>query len=188
MIYDDNYRSFAEKSRTLYLVGEINANSVMEIIVGINILMTKDKTKPIKLYISSPGGDVSSGLALCDYITNIPTKVITIALGVVASMGTVIFICGDKRMMTRSSTLMLHDMIIGFSPKPYQHAKAQQVYIDRIRKTLVKLITSKTKITEEEMEDIMNSEKWFDSEESAEKELCDEIVGKDGLYESSKSS
>lgn len=96
-------------NRRIFCIGEINAESVNSIILQLMYLESQDTEKPITIYINSPGGEVSSGLALYDVMNAMSCPIYTVCVGTAASMGAVIFASGDKREMLTHSKIMIHD-------------------------------------------------------------------------------
>ena len=84
------------KDRIIMLTGEVEDNMVNAVIAQLLFLDAQDSTKDIYLYINSPGGSVSAGLAIVDTMNFIKSDVQTIVMGVAASMGTIIASSGAK--------------------------------------------------------------------------------------------
>lgn len=94
--------------RSVYFFDEVNNQSVAEAFKIFQILETRSQKQPIRLCLNSSGGDIYSGLALYDRIKISPCKVITIATGLVASMGLIIFMAGEERAITPTGALLHH--------------------------------------------------------------------------------
>lgn len=99
-------------SRELELSGPVDSESVAVIIRGILYLQKVDAAAPITLFINSPGGEVSSGLALYDVMQAASCPIRTVCLGLAASMAALLFIAGDTRDMLPHSRVMVHDPLI----------------------------------------------------------------------------
>ena len=85
------------RDRKIFLVGEVNDESCNELLY----MEAEDDTKPITLFINSPGGDVGSGLAVYDTIRLLKSPVTAVVTGIAASMGSIILLAcdADKRLM-----------------------------------------------------------------------------------------
>jgi len=177
MLQIEKNKSFFEKARTIYITGVIEAGLVEEVIKGINYFMELDNKKPIHLQIASPGGSVPDGLALIDYIRNVKTPIHTRAIGGVASMGSLIFISGHKRVMTEMSTLMLHDMSVGTDRRQYHQMKSMNDYHELLENNIIKVIKKYTELSDELIKEVMTNERWFTSKECIQYKMCDTILG-----------
>ena len=98
------------KDRIVFIDGEINDERADMIVAQLLFLEGQDPEKDIDLYINSPGGSVTAGLALYDTIQNIRPDVKTICLGQASSMGALLLACGSagKRMALPSSRVLIH--------------------------------------------------------------------------------
>lgn len=104
-----------ENERVIYLTGEVTDRLAEEILVQIHYLESKSKDD-ITVYINSPGGSVSAGLAICDAMLTSPCDIRTIVTGIAASMGAFISTCGGnkkKRFITRNGEMMIHQPLGG---------------------------------------------------------------------------
>jgi ATP-dependent Clp protease protease subunit len=178
--------------RDLFLSGEIDENSVKAIIIELIKINNHDRylskfmdlsdscytPKPIKIYIDSPGGDVRSGLGLCDIIRRSETPIHTIVLGNALSMGFVIALCGHKRFGHLNSTFMYHQLSYmnwWLSLKGHEErldlAKELQARLDRI-------VIENSKLSQKKLDKVNNQKKdWFISSDEALKfKIIDEIL------------
>jgi ATP-dependent Clp protease protease subunit len=98
------------KDRIVFLDGEINDLSAELVVAQLLFLDGQDTDKDINLYINSPGGSVTAGLAIYDTIQHVKSDVQTICLGQAASMGALILTAGapGKRMVLPSSRVLMH--------------------------------------------------------------------------------
>lgn len=99
--------------REIECIGEINDDSVNELIRQLRYLEREDPQGEIKILINSPGGLVSSGLALYDVMQIITCPITTVCMGLAASMAAILFVAGDNRQMLEDSRIMIHDPLIG---------------------------------------------------------------------------
>jgi len=98
------------KDRIIFMDGEINDLTADLIVAQLLFLESQDPERDISIYINSPGGSVTAGLAIYDTIQHIKTDVQTICLGQAASMGALLLTCGTagKRLTLPSSRVMIH--------------------------------------------------------------------------------
>lgn len=97
------------KDRQIELVGEITAESAYSIILQLRYLQKSDPKAPITIYINSPGGEVSSGLALYDVMQVVKCPIHTVCVGTAASMAVILLACGDRRGIFPHGRVMVHD-------------------------------------------------------------------------------
>lgn len=103
------------KDRIIFLGTAIDDNVANAVIAQLLFLESQDKTKDIKLYINSPGGSVTAGLAIYDTMQHIAPDVSTICVGMAASMGAVLLAGGaaGKRLALPNSEIMIHQVLGG---------------------------------------------------------------------------
>jgi len=103
------------KDRIIMLGSPIDDDVANIVIAQLLFLESQDKTKDIKLYINSPGGSVTAGLAVYDTMQNISCNVSTICIGMAASMGAVLLAGGEpgKRFALPNSEIMIHQVLGG---------------------------------------------------------------------------
>lgn len=163
--------------REIECVGEINADSVYSIILQLRYLQRKDPKGEITMYINSPGGEVSSGLALYDVMKATKCPIRTVCVGMAASMGAILFIAGDKRDMLEHARVMIHDPLIsrGIGGNALQ---VQSISNDlmKTREITGKLIAKHTGKTLEEVYEKTAKDSFFYAEEAIEFGLADNII------------
>ena len=103
------------KERIIFLTGPINDAVANTVVAQLLFLESEDPKKDINLYINSPGGSVSAGLAIYDTMQHIKCDVSTIGLGIAASMGATLLISGTKgkRFILPNAEVMLHQVMGG---------------------------------------------------------------------------
>ncbi len=103
------------KDNIIFLGGPIDDHTANIIIAQLLFLQTEDPKKEISLYINSPGGSVSAGLAIIDTMNHIKNDVSTVCVGIAASMGAVILSAGKpgKRFVLPNSEVMIHQPLGG---------------------------------------------------------------------------
>ena len=132
--------------RELFLDEGVNAESMASMIRQFRYLDQVDPGKEITIYITSPGGEVTSGLAFYDVIRMSKSKVRTICCGTAASMGAILFLSGDERLVTRHSKIMIHDpsVTMGNAPSKALEVKETLESIMKTREDLARIIAERT--------------------------------------------
>jgi ATP-dependent Clp protease, protease subunit len=125
------------EDRIIFLAGPVNDVMANSIIAQILFLASKDPKKEIRLYINSPGGSVTSGMAIYDTMQYVDCPISTVCIGLAASMGAVLLASGapGKRYALPNSEIMLHQVAGGFQGE----AAAIKVTADQILKIQAKL-------------------------------------------------
>ena len=125
------------EDRIIFLTGEVNDASANAVIAQLIYLEGKDPNKDISLYINSPGGSVSAGLAIYDTMNYIKCDVSTICVGMAASMGAFLLSAGakGKRYALPNSEIMIHQPLGGMQGQ----ATDIKIHADRIIKIREKL-------------------------------------------------
>lgn len=165
--------------RVIFLSEEVNDATASVVIAELLHLESADPDKDISLYINSPGGSVSAGLAIYDTIQFIKPDVSTICMGMAASMGAVLLAAGapGKRLILPNAQVMMHQPM-GGSQEHCQQTDFQ-ILADEIAKTRTRLEGILAKHTGKSIEQIhADSERdnWFTAEEAKEYGLVDEVV------------
>lgn len=130
---------------------------------------------PIHLHIQSPGGDIFSGLNICDAIDGCKTDVYTYVEGSAASAATIISSRGKKRFISKRSFMLIHQPQIMWAGK-------HDEFIDEIEnqknifQTVKEIYLEKTKIGDEELDDLLRHELWLPAEKCLELGLVDKII------------
>ena len=133
------------EDRVVFLNGEVNSQSANLVIAQLIFLEAKDPTKDISLYINSPGGSVSDGLAIFDTMNYIKCDVSTICIGMAASMGAFLLAAGakGKRYALPNSEVMIHQPLGGARGQATDIA-IQAEHILKLKKKLTEIIAENT--------------------------------------------
>ena len=133
-IYDINQGDFFTQTRTIFMYGEISAATAYDVGCRLKYLDYIDSEKPITIEINSPGGEVSSGLAIIDTINFIKSPVKIVVCGMAASMAALIAASGTKgmRYALPHSTIMIHQPLGGFG---ISQASDIEIYAKNIMQT-----------------------------------------------------
>ena len=181
---DKGERSFDIYSRLLddriiFITGEIDDALANTVIAQMIFLEAKDPTKPINMYINSPGGSVSAGLAIYDTMNYIQSEVCTICVGLAASMGAFLLSSGEKgkRFALPNSEIMIHQPLGGFQGQ----ASDIKIHAEHILRTKDKLNRILAKNTGKELSQIITDtdrDNYFSAKEALEYGLIDKIYTK----------
>lgn len=131
------------KDRIIFMLGQVEDNMANSIVSQLLFLESEDKEKPIYLYINSPGGSVTAGMAIYDTMQFINAPVHTICLGQACSMGAFILSAGDKRFAMRSARIMIHQPLGGYQGQ----ATDMQIHMEemlRIKECLNQVLAENT--------------------------------------------
>lgn len=167
------------KSRKIFLTGGVNSASCNEIIKQLMYLENLDDTKEITIYINSPGGCVSDGLAVYDIIQLLNSPIRTVCVGLAASMGAILFLAGDKRQMLPHSEIMIHDPsynnadIGGQKPHEIQHRLDS---LNETREMLAKIIADRTGKSLDEIYKVTAEDSYYKAKAAIEFGLATEII------------
>lgn len=164
------------QNREVECVGEINAASVYSLCRQLRHLQRQDPGAPITMYINSPGGSVSDGLALYDVMKGISCPVRTICLGMAASMGALLFAAGDQRDILPHGVVMIHDPL-----RAQAGGSALQLYdisrrLMQTREDMARLFSQFTGRTLDEIYEKTCKDTFFNAEEAVAFGLADRIV------------
>lgn len=167
------------RDRIIMLQGEFRPEMANSIIAQMLFLESENPNADISLYINSPGGDVSAGLAIMDTMRYIKSPVSTIGMGLVASMGAVILAAGEKgkRLALPNTQIMIHQPIAGAEGQITDIEIRLNQY-QRNKKALTKYMAEFTEKTEKVLHDAMERDNWMSADEAKEFGLIDEVMTK----------
>ncbi|OQC16510.1 MAG: ATP-dependent Clp protease proteolytic subunit [Firmicutes bacterium ADurb.Bin080] len=164
------------EDRIIFLTGEIN-DAVANLVVGqLLYLETKDPEKDISLYINSPGGMVSAGMAIFDTINYIKCDVVTICVGLAASMGAFLLSAGTKgkRYALPNSEIMIHQPMGGAQGQASDIVIAAE-HIAKTKAKLNRIISEKTGQPLEKVEKDTDRDNYMSAEEAVSYGLIDKV-------------
>ncbi len=167
------------EDRIIFLTGEINDAVADTVVAQLIYLEGKDPNKDICLYINSPGGSVTAGMAIYDTMNYIKCDVSTICIGMAASMGAFLLSSGakGKRYALKNSEVMIHQPLGGAQGQ----ASDIKIVADQILKTkhkLNKILSENTGKPYEVVEKDTDRDNYMSAEEAKEYGLIDEIFVK----------
>ncbi|MFC6277813.1 ATP-dependent Clp protease proteolytic subunit [Streptococcus moroccensis] len=167
------------KDRIIMLTGPVEDNMANSVIAQLLFLDAQDNTKDIYLYINSPGGSVSAGLAIVDTMNFIKSDVQTIVMGVAASMGTIIASSGakGKRFMLPNAEYLIHQPMGGTAAGTQQTDMA--IAAERLlktRKRLEKILSDNSGKSVKQIHKDAERDFWMDAEETLAYGFIDAIM------------
>lgn len=163
--------------RIILIFGEINDLTSQSVIAQLLYLESLSCDKPIYIYINSPGGHVTSGLAIYDVINYIKSEVITIGMGLCASLGAFLLATGNKRYALPNTKVMIHQPL-GRSEGQATDMMIVAKEIINTRSRLNKILSLKTNKPLEKIEKDSERDYYMTSEEAKEYGLIDDILSK----------
>ncbi len=177
MSYRDRLNEKLFQQRTLLLTGEVDDEMAERACAEMVLLATADSERDIILYINSPGGSVSAGLAIYDTMKLVPNDVVTVALGFAASMGQVLLASGThgKRISLAHSRIMMHQPSAGIGGTAIDIA-IQSENLEYMKRQSEEILAAETGRTVEEIAADSDRDRWFTPEQARDYGIIDEIV------------
>ncbi|HAH18468.1 ATP-dependent Clp protease, protease subunit [Eubacterium uniforme] len=165
------------KERIIFLDGEVNDASASVIVAQLLFLESEDPSKDIHLYINSPGGSVTAGMAIYDTMNYIKCDVSTICVGMAASMGAFLLSGGakGKRMALPNAEIMIHQPLGGAQGQATEIQIAAE-HILKTKKKLNEILASNTGKPLEVIEKDTDRDNFMDAAEAAEYGLIDKVI------------
>lgn len=169
------------KERVIFLVGPIDDHMANLVVAQLLFLESENPEKDIHLYINSPGGSISAGMAIYDTMQFIKPDVSTLCIGMAASMGAFLLQAGakGKRFALPNSTVMIHQPLGGFQGQATDieiHAK----YILSLRERLYTLMAEHTGRGVEEIARDSERDNFLTAAQAQEYGLVDQVLSKRG--------
>ena len=168
-------------NREIFLTTEVDNNTANELMKQLMILEKTGDGSEVTLYINSPGGEVSSGLAVYDYMQLMKSPVRTVCIGTAASMAAILFLAGQKREMLPHTSLMIHDPAYGGGDMAGKKPHELQHYVDKLRKRqeiIVGIIAEKTGRSIEEVCEKTRENSYFNADEAIDYGLATGVVSR----------
>ena len=165
--------------RVVFLCDEVNDTTASLVIAQLIYLEAQDPEKDISLYINSPGGSVSAGMAIFDTMNYIKCDVSTICIGMAASMGAFLLAAGakGKRFALPHSEIMIHQPLGGMQGQA-SDIKIHADHILRTRDTLNRILAEKTGKSLEEIVRNTDRDNFLSAAEAMEYGLIDKVIEK----------
>lgn len=165
------------KERIIFLGGVITDEVANAIIAQLLFLDHEDPKKDIKIYINSPGGSVTAGMAIYDAMQHVKADVSTICVGMAASMGAVLLASGEKgkRFILPNSEVLLHQVMSGTEGQATEIEIAAK-HILKIKENINQVLAKHTGQSIAKIEKDTDRDFWLNAKEAKEYGLVDEIV------------
>ena len=167
------------KDRIIFLGEEVNETTASLVVAQLLFLESEDSTKDINLYINSPGGSVTAGMAIYDTMQYIKCDVSTICIGMAASMGAFLLAGGakGKRYALPNAEIMIHQPLGGAQGQATEIEIAAK-HILKTKQKLNQMIADNCGKTVEEVANDTDRDNWMSAEEAVAYGLIDKIVEK----------
>jgi ATP-dependent Clp protease protease subunit len=164
------------KDRIIWLGEEVRDDNANEICAKMLLLAAEDSSKDIFLYINSPGGSITAGMAIYDTMQYVPNDIVTVGIGMCASMGQFLLSAGTKgkRYATPNTRVLLHQPHGGYGGT----ASDIQTQADLIVSMKKQLATITAEATGKSVEQVMSDgdrDRWFTAEEALDYGFIDHI-------------
>ncbi len=174
---DDNIYNRLLKERIIFLGSDVRDDNANAICAQMLLLAAEDPEKDIWLYINSPGGSVTAGMAIFDTMQWVPNDVATVAMGMAASMGQFLLSAGTpgKRYATPHARVMMHQPSGGIGGTA-SDIKIQAEQLIHIKKQMAALIAEHTGQTEDQIEQDSDRDRWFTAAEAKEYGFVDHVI------------
>ena len=163
--------------RIIFLSGEVTDGMANSIIARLLYMDSEDQSKDIYIYINSPGGSVTAGLAIYDTMQHVKSNIVTICVGLAASMGSFLLMAGSKgkRLALPHSRIMIHQ------PSGGTRGQATDIEIEakeilRIRRQLNQIYATRTGQPIEKIEKDMDRDFFMSAEEAKQYGLIDKVI------------
>ena len=164
------------KDRIVWLGSEVRDENANEICAKILLLAAEDSEKDIFLYINSPGGSITTGMAIYDTMQYVPNDIVTVGIGMAASMGQFLLSSGakGKRYATPNTRVLLHQPAGGFGGTA-SDIQTQAELIMSMKRQLAAITAQQTGKTVEEVMHDGDRDRWFTAAEALEYGFIDQI-------------
>ena len=164
--------------RILFLGSEVNDGIANSLVAQMLYLDSEDSSKPIYLYINSPGGSVTAGLAIYDTIQYVKSDVVTICVGLAASMGAFLLAAGTKgkRVALPHSRIMIHQPLGGTSRRQASDIEIEAREILRMKEMLNRSLADMSGQSFEKIEKDTDRDYFLSAEEAKEYGLIDRVI------------
>jgi ATP-dependent Clp protease protease subunit len=165
------------KERIIFIGGPIDDNIANTIIAQLLFLENEDKHKDIKLYINSPGGSVTAGLAIYDTMQYVKPKVSTICVGLAASMGATLLAAGakGKRYILPNAEIMIHQ-VMGGAQGQATDVEISAKHIIKVKENLNKILSKHTGQALSQIEKDTDRDNYMSATDAKKYGIVDQII------------
>lgn len=165
------------RDRIVFLNGEVNDDVAEMLCAQLLFLEAENPEKPIHLYINSPGGAITSGLAIYDTMQYIRAPVHTLCMGTARSMGSFLLMAGEPghRMALPNASLHVHQPLGGFQGQA-SDILIQAEEMKRTKDRVIRLYAQHCGLNEEEVERVLDRDRFMTADEAAAWGLIDRVL------------
>ncbi len=165
------------KERIIWLGGEVRDDNANAICAQLLLLAAEDPERDIYLYINSPGGSVTAGMAIYDTMQYVKPDVVTVGMGLAASMGQFLLTAGapGKRYITPHTRVLLHQPLGGAGGSATD-IRINADLILGMKKELAQITASRTGKSVEQVEADGDRDHWFTAQEALEYGFVDQVI------------
>ena len=165
------------KERIIWLGGEVRDDNANAICAQLLLLAAEDPERDIYLYINSPGGSVTAGMAIYDTMQYVKPDVVTVGMGLAASMGQFLLTAGapGKRYITPHTRVLLHQPLGGAGGSATD-IRINADLILGMKKELAQITASRTGKSVEQVESDGDRDHWFTAQEALEYGFVDQVI------------
>ncbi len=166
------------QERIIFLGQEVTDGLANQIVAYLLYLDSEDPNKPIYLYINSPGGSVTAGMAIYDTMQYIKSEVVTICVGLAASMGAFLLAAGTpgKRLALPNARIMIHQPMGGVGRRQATDIDIEAREILRIRQLLNEILSQRTGQTLDKIEKDTDRDYFLSAHDAQEYGLIDKVI------------
>ncbi|WP_405217475.1 ATP-dependent Clp protease proteolytic subunit [Agrococcus sp. Ld7] len=164
------------RDRIIWLGEEVRDDNSNEICAKILLLAAEDQNKDIYLYINSPGGSITAGMAIYDTMQFVPNDIVTVGIGMAASMGQLLLTAGapGKRYITPNARVLLHQPHGGFGGTSSDIQTQAQLILD-MKKRLAEITAERTGKSVEQVNEDGDRDRWFTAQQALEYGFVDHV-------------
>ncbi|MDN4615127.1 ATP-dependent Clp protease proteolytic subunit [Leifsonia sp. F6_8S_P_1B] len=164
------------RDRIIWLGSEVRDENANEIAAKLLLLAAEDPKRDIYLYINSPGGSITAGMAIYDTMQFVPNDIVTVGIGMAASMGQLLLTAGTKgkRYITPNARVLLHQPHGGFGGTASDIQTQAQLILD-MKKRLAEITANATGKSVEQINADGDRDRWFTAQEALEYGFVDHI-------------
>ena len=164
------------RDRIIWLGSEVRDDNANEIAAKLLLLAAEDPKKDIFLYVNSPGGSITAGMAIYDTMQFVPNDIVTVGIGMAASMGQLLLTAGTrgKRYITPNARVLLHQPHGGFGGTASDIQTQAQLILD-MKKRLAEITAAQTGKSVKQINADGDRDRWFNAQEALEYGFVDHI-------------
>ena len=178
---DDQVYNRLLRERIIFLAGEVRDDMANAICAQILLLAAEDSTKDIYLYVNSPGGSVTAGMAIYDTMQYVKNDIATVGMGIAASMGQFLLTAGapGKRYATPNARILMHQPLGGIGGTATDiRIQAEQMAITK--RTMAEINAKHTGQTLEKILIDSDRDNWFNAQDAKAYGFIDHVATSDG--------